>query len=108
MAALRKEIDMAMELHCKDLGITDCNWMAKGETPADIVEQVVQHLEKDHGMDMPEPKTILEGKVTDQLLPVDVDDSVKMVVKRMQEALEILPLDVPTDAAPAISKVTTR
>ncbi|MGC9335232.1 MAG: DUF1059 domain-containing protein [Anaerolineae bacterium] len=99
---------MALELHCKDLGVANCNWTAEGETPADVVEQVVEHLEKEHGIDMPEPETILEGKLTDQPLQPDVDESVRIVVNRMQEALGIVPLDVSTDVTEAVGKVPTR
>jgi predicted small metal-binding protein len=99
---------MAFELNCKDIGVKDCDWTAKGETPADVVEQAVAHLEDDHSLEMPEPETILEGKLTDQPLKSDVDESVRTVVERIQQELNIVPPDVPTDAAPAAGKVTTR
>jgi predicted small metal-binding protein len=99
---------MAIELSCKDLGVVDCDWTVKGETPADIVEQAVKHLEDRHGMEMPEPETILDGKLTDQPFESGVDQAVRVVVQRMQEALDIARPDTPTDAAPAAGKVTPR
>jgi predicted small metal-binding protein len=105
---LREEIDVTIELRCKDLGIADCDWTATGETPADVLEQAVAHLEDDHGLAMPEPEAILEGELTQQPFAPELDKATRTVVVRMQEALDIVPPDTPTDASPAIGKLTPR
>ena len=99
---------MAIELNCRDLGVADCDWTAKGETPADVVEQAVEHLRKDHDLKMPEPEMIVEGRLPEEPLESEPDEAVEMVVKRMWEELDITPQDAPPDAEPAIGKVTTR
>lgn len=99
---------MAIELNCRDLGVADCDWTARGETPADVVQQAVEHLEERHDMEMPDPEIILEGRSPEEPLQPGVDEAVRIVVKRMWDELEITPQDAPPGAEPAIAKVTTR
>lgn len=41
---------MSKELHCADLGLRDCDWVAKGSTAGEILKQTVAHAEKAHGI----------------------------------------------------------
>lgn len=73
------------KLRCsEDLRIADCDLVVEGETPGEIVEQIVPHLRKEHDMDMPDVEAILDEDVDRE----DLDDKTWTVVKRMREALE--------------------
>jgi len=41
---------MSKELHCADLGMRDCDWVAKGSTAGEILKQTVKHAEQVHGI----------------------------------------------------------
>jgi predicted small metal-binding protein len=56
---------MAKEISCDELGIVGCDFIARGETAGDVVEQVVQHLHSEHDIDLPDADAILEGRVGD-------------------------------------------
>jgi predicted small metal-binding protein len=40
---------MAGTVSCRDVG-TDCEFVAKGETEHDLLQQCTEHARKDHGM----------------------------------------------------------
>ena len=40
---------MAKTVSCRDVGV-DCDFVAKGETEQDILQQCAEHARKDHGM----------------------------------------------------------
>jgi predicted small metal-binding protein len=44
-----KEINMAKIVSCRDVGV-DCDFVARGETEQDILQQCTEHARKDHGM----------------------------------------------------------
>jgi len=99
---------MTIELSGKDLGIEDCDWSASGETPADVVDQMVHHLRHEHDIDMPNTKAIMEGRVTDNPILEGVDGRVALIVRRMHAELDIPPSTDGTEAEPAIGQVTGR
>lgn len=85
---------MVREIRCdQDLGIQDCSFVARGATPGDVVEHMVEHLRQNHDLDTPEADEILEGDYNLQLL----DDGVRLVIERLNQALDIEPLDEGTD-----------
>lgn len=88
----------------EDLGIADCDFVAHGETPADVVEQVVEHLQDEHDIDMPDLDAILENEVEAALLP----ESVRLVVARLQEALNISDAGTPDVEPPLPPTASTR
>ena len=45
-------------VRCDDLGVKDCDFEVQGETPADIVDRVTEHL-AEHGIDLPSTEEIL-------------------------------------------------
>jgi len=78
-----------MRLTGKDLAIKDCDFVAEGKAPADIVKQFVEHLRSEHGIDMPDAEDILDRE---ELEPVRVpgsrpDEQVQLVVTRLREEL---------------------
>lgn len=100
---------MAIELSGQDLGIANCDWSATGETPADVIEQMVNHLRQEHDIDMPKTETIMEGRATDDPIMEDVDDRVRLIIRRIHAEL-----DMPESAGggpgaePAVGQVTGR
>ena len=40
---------MAKTVSCRDVGM-DCDFVARGETEEDILQQCIEHARKDHGM----------------------------------------------------------
>jgi len=93
-----------IRIHCSELGIADCDWVASGETPGDLVRDVVAHLGDDHGVDMPDAETILEGNYIEDPVMGDKDEGAAIIVRRLREALNIEPrvegLDAPSVMAP--------
>jgi predicted small metal-binding protein len=87
-----------MKLTCKELAVKDCDLVAEGEAPADIVEQVVEHLQGEHGIDMPDVDAILTGITTgDELVASGFDKVAIVIVERLREKLGIEP-----DTAPSV------
>ncbi len=78
-----------MELKCSDLGVADCDFVAKGDTPGDIVEQMVKHLREEHHIDMPEPDKILENQWAESPVFKEDKEDIEVIVKRMRQALDI-------------------
>jgi predicted small metal-binding protein len=73
------------EIRCgEDLGIADCDFVARGEAPGEIMHEMVEHLREEHDMDLPDAEAILQGDVDE----TDVDDKIWMVVRRLREDLE--------------------
>ncbi len=50
-----------MEIKCSDLGIANCSYTARGETPGEAVEAMVKHLRQEHHLDMPDAEDILDA-----------------------------------------------
>ena len=50
-----------MQINCSDLGVADCTYTAYGETPGEAVEKIVQHLRREHNINMPDADQILES-----------------------------------------------
>lgn len=45
---------MAKTLRCRDVGV-DCDFVAKGETEDEIMEQAARHAREDHGFEQIPP-----------------------------------------------------
>lgn len=94
---------MTKRIECSELGIKDCDFSLSGETPADIVEKVVEHLRAEHDIDMPDAEVILAGKMRDDPLEM-VDPATALVITRLKEALNIVPPDGPEMPTPRVGK----
>jgi predicted small metal-binding protein len=99
---------MAIELSGKDLGVAGCDWSASGETPADVLEQLVDHLRHEHDINLPDAETILEGKAIEDLLMEGADEATELIVRRIYAELDMPSPDSEPDSQPAISQVTGR
>jgi predicted small metal-binding protein len=91
-------------IHCSELGIANCDWIASGETPGDVIDEVVAHLRDDHGIDMPDTETILEGNYIENPVMDDADEGVVIMIRRLRETLGLerrtTGLDAPSVMAP--------
>ena len=58
---------MAKTVSCRDVGM-DCDFVARGETDEDILQQCTEHARKDHGMTEipPEVAEKLRGAIHDE------------------------------------------
>jgi predicted small metal-binding protein len=45
----QEKTDMAKIMKCRSVGL-DCDFVAHGETEAQVMEKVAEHAKKDHGM----------------------------------------------------------
>lgn len=91
---------MAYEVRCEeDLNVAGCDLVARGETPADVLGQVIDHLEDEHDLTLPDPEITLEGTVDESTLT----ESVRIVVARLQEKLNISGEGVPGAETPPIA-----
>jgi predicted small metal-binding protein len=83
---------MTIELTYVELGVKDCDLTASGETPGEVVTQIVGHLEDEHGIEMPDVDSILKGiTTTKEFVEGGFDQEAIMVVKRLREKLGIEP-----------------
>ena len=98
---------MAKETRCDELGITGCDFVARGETAGDVVEQVVQHLHSEHDIDLPDADAILEGRVGNNPTIVGSKEEF-LIIERLRESLDLEPMGGLVPAKPAIGKLTSR
>ena len=58
---------MAKTVSCRDVGM-DCDFVAKGETEQEILQQCTEHARKDHGMTEipPEVAEKVRGAIRDE------------------------------------------
>jgi len=73
------------KLSGEDINVNGCTYVAEGNTPADVLRGMVEHLETEHGMDLPDVDAILSGTVDEKRL----DHGTKLVLKRLRERLEL-------------------
>jgi predicted small metal-binding protein len=79
---------MTIKIECSSLGIKDCEFTATGETPGEVVEEMIEHLRSKHDLDMPDADTILNGELNSSSIG-DANSAVSVIVKRLREALNI-------------------
>lgn len=85
------------ELSGEDLGVAGCDFVARGEAAGEVVELMVEHLQDEHGIDMPEPTVILdtyadEASLFAKLAEVfggDTDKQTELLVQRIREELHL-------------------
>jgi len=80
---------MTIEISCSDLGIHDCDWVAAGETAGDVVEQVVQHVRKQHKINVPDAETFMEGDFFEDPIGGTPDPGSATIVRRLREELNL-------------------
>jgi predicted small metal-binding protein len=50
------------ELRAGDLGIANCDYIARGEDSRALVKDLISHLRKEHNLKMPSPDVILDPR----------------------------------------------
>lgn len=93
-----------MKIKCSELGIEGCDFLAEGEATGDVVKEVVEHLRAEHDIDMPDADGILAGGGVEEPLEM-VDPAAQVVVERLTEALDIVPVEEPELARPSIGRL---
>lgn len=77
---------MAMRIRCADdLHVKGCDFVVHGEGPVELVEKVVEHLQEDHDIEMPDAETIVTGDLDEPTL----DPNVRIIIRRLRAALDI-------------------
>lgn len=76
---------MAVEIKCTQLGVADCGYVARGETTGDALEDMIEHLDEEHDVELPEPDAIIENRVDEDLL----DGEARVIVGRLQDQLNV-------------------
>jgi hypothetical protein len=70
--------------------VHNCEFVASGETLAEIVEQMVKHLRSRYEIDLPDPEEILTGRTpADRLMDGRIGEDAALVVTRLREKLGI-------------------
>jgi len=85
------------EVRCTELGVQDCDFVARGETPKETVDEMVAHLEEEHNIDLPEPHVIMEDYPTEESFLEKIaeafagepDKETRLIVQRLRETLDI-------------------
>lgn len=79
---------MSFKIDCQSLGVEDCDLVVSGETPGEVVRKIVDHLETEHDIDMPDPDLILRAKFVRTAI-AEIDPDALIIVKRLREKLNI-------------------
>lgn len=69
----------------RELNVTGCTFVAEGETAADILQQMIEHLEEEHELQLPNAEAILSGKVEE----TDLTHGSRLVLERIRERLDL-------------------
>jgi predicted small metal-binding protein len=85
------------ELSCEDLQVADCDYVARGETAQDVVEEMVDHLEGEHDIGMPDPDVIMETYPDDETFLQELgevfagepDRETRLILERIRSELNI-------------------
>ena len=92
-----------MKISCNDLKIQDCDYEASADASGKALSDMIEHLQDEHDMRLPDAQDILEGDVTEGAW----DDKTMLLVSRMREALNLSPLDLTPDTAEEAKPATS-
>jgi predicted small metal-binding protein len=94
---------VAKTIKGSELGVKDCDFNARGETAGDVVRELVDHLRDEHAIDMPDADVILAGELSGD--PREkVDPAVALIIKRLTNALNIVPSEGTQTPRPSASR----
>ena len=85
---------MTKKINCKQLGVKDCDLTVTGESAGKVVREMVEHLESEHDLDLPDPDVILAGGLKESVLDT-IDEETALIVKQIQEKLNIIKVKEP-------------
>ena len=67
-----------------DLGVVDCDYVAKGETAGAVADDIITHLRDEHDVDMPDADAVMKAD------NIDVSTrAVQVIVERLRDVLNI-------------------
>jgi len=69
----------------EDINVSGCRYTAEGDTPGEVLRLMVEHLNNEHGMDLPDPETILAWDEDETQL----DRGDRLALERMRERLGV-------------------
>lgn len=83
-----------VELSCEEIGIADCDYVARGETAGDVVDDMIEHLEDHHDIELPDPDAIMSfasGDEESDALDLDIvlTEEARIVTQRIREELQL-------------------
>lgn len=73
------------ELRCSELGVADCDYVARGETTGDVLEEMIDHLQDEHDVELPDAEEMIEDRVDED----ELDSEARIILDRLQERLAI-------------------
>lgn len=83
-----------ISLSDRELGIANCDYVATGETVGDVVEDMVEHLEDEHDVDMPSVESILDAEgsmhIADLGLDFDLSEEAALLVRRIRTEMNLI------------------
>lgn len=94
---------MTKKISCKELKVEGCHHTAQAASSGAALEEMVEHLRKEHDIDLPEAEEILEGDFDPQAW----DESTNLLITRMREELNLPPLDPAPETAEEAEPATS-
>lgn len=73
------------ELRCSELTVADCDYVARGETTGDVLEDIIEHLDEEHDVELPDAEDIIDDAVDED----ELDGEARVIVNRIQERMAI-------------------
>lgn len=85
------------EVSCADLGVADCDYVARGEAAEDVVDEMLEHLEEEHDMDVPSSDVVLDTYPDDdtfiqelaEVFSGEPDQETQIVLERLRDELNL-------------------
>lgn len=100
---------MARELQCSEFGITDCDFVARGETSRDVVRGFVEHFWREHNIAIRDADVVLDEAISEApVLDSDFGKDVLLVITRPRETLDVDPTHGPTRKRPTLGETLPR
>ncbi len=80
----------------EQINVNGCTYTAEGDTPAEVLRKMVDHLADEHGIKLPDPEAILARNVDEARL----DHGVRLVLERIRERLDLTDKGIPDRPVP--------
>lgn len=83
-----------------DLGVVGCDYVATGESPGDVAQDMIEHLRSEHDVDMPDADRV----TSDEEIETSTAGA-HVIVKRLRNALDISGVVTTVDQEPVTDTV---
>ena len=82
--------EQEIQIPCEELGVYECDYVARAKTPAEAAKQIVEHLRSEHGLHLPDVDEILGGRsLVDRLSGGRLGKDEALVMQRLRERLHV-------------------